>query len=106
MELKDFIKESITQIATAVNESRDALKNSTVGYSGHMQSIEFDVSVEVNETNTKNNKVSGSVDVGGSIIAIKAKGKTEGEHTSVKENANKNSNRIKFSVPIDFCGDS
>ena len=110
MDLKDFIKNTISSISEAIIESQDELKDkgiivnpekTEIGKNGQMllrsdgwryiQNLDFDILVSVDEkqgTGGKGElKVAGLISIGGGID---------------NENLTKNHNRIKFNVPVAF----
>lgn len=110
MDLKDFIRSTITSISEAVIESQEDLKDKGVivnpermetGKTGekllrndgwrYVQNLEFDILVAVDEKADKGGKaelkIAGIGSVGGGMAT---------------ENLIKNSNRLKFSIPVAF----
>lgn len=110
MDLKDFIKNTITSISEAIIESQEELKGKGVivnpekmiiSDSGekhlrtdgkrYVQNLDFDVSVAVEDKKGGNGK--GELKVAG-ILSV-------GGGTS-EDNINKNLSRIKFTLPVAF----
>ncbi len=110
MQLKDFIKDTISSISIAIIESQEELKDKGVivnpekieiGKNGekllrsdgwrYIQNLEFDILVGVEEKQTGNGKaelkIAGLLNIGGGLDA---------------QNANQNQNRIKFNIPVAF----
>jgi len=110
MDLKDFIKNTISSISEAILESQAELKDKGVivnpekveiGKTGekllrsdgwrYIQNLEFDILVAVEDKQESGGrgklKIAGIVDIGGGLS---------------DENLNKYSNRLKFSIPIAF----
>ena len=110
MDLKDFIKTTISSISEAILESQEELKDkgviinpekTEIGKTGdkllrsdgsrYIQNLDFDVflAVEDKQGDDLNGglKVAGFISIGGGIS---------------DENINKNHNRIKFSIPVAF----
>lgn len=110
MDLKDFIKNTITSISLAIQESQDELQDKDVivnpekveiGKNGekllrkdgwrYVQNLEFDILVGVEEKQGGDGKaelkVAGIFNVGGGI-----------SDTSTSQNQN----RIKFNIPVAF----
>jgi hypothetical protein len=110
MDLKDFIKNTISSISEAILESQDELKDKGVivnpekveiGKTGekllrndgwrYIQNLEFDILVAVEDKQESGGKgelkIAGIVGIGGGLS---------------DENLNKNSNRLKFSIPVAF----
>jgi len=110
MDLKDFIKNTISSISEAILESQEDLKNkgviinpekTEVGKTGekllrsdgwrYVQNLDFDVLIAVEDKQGDDLKgglkVAGLLNIGGGIS---------------DENISKNHNRIKFSIPVAF----
>lgn len=110
MELKDFIKNTISSISLAVIESQGELKDKgvivnpekvDVGRNGekilnndgwrYVQNLEFDILVSAEESQNGNGKaelkVAGFLNIGGGVDG---------------KNFNQNQNRIKFNIPVAF----
>ena len=110
MDLKDFIKSTISSISIAILESQEELKEkgvivnpekTEIGKTGekllrsdgwrYIQNLEFDILVGVEETQGQNGKgelkVAGLLSIGG--------GKED-------QNISQNQNRIKFNIPVAF----
>jgi len=110
MDLKDFIKNTISSISEAIVESQEELKNKGIivnpekmatdkdgnkallsDGSRYVQNLDFDVLLVVEdkqETGGKGElKVAGLLSFGGGVS---------------DENLNKNHNRIKFTIPVAF----
>lgn len=110
MDLKDFIKNTISSISEAILESQEELgekgvivnpEKTEVGKAGekllrsdgwrYVQDLDFDVLIAVEDKQGDNLKgglkVAGLLSVGGGIS---------------DENISKNHNRIKFSIPVAF----
>jgi hypothetical protein len=119
LELKDFIKKTLVDIIDGVHEAGASLKVSGNGYVVPVsnsyvkdnrgmeidisrQDIEFDIAVQVSESESKGRKGTAEGEVGGKIFVASAKGKIEGEMSSESEANKETSSRIKFTVPIGF----
>ena len=110
MELKDFVKSTITSINEAIIDSQNELKDkgviinsekTSIGTSGRkhlnskgvrfVQDVDFEISVEIDEKSEKEGggklKVANLISLGGGI---------SNEYTST------NLNKIKFTIPIAF----
>lgn len=110
MELKDFIKNTISSISLAIIESQEELKEKGVivnpekveiGKNGekllrkdgwrYIQNLEFDILVSAEESQNGNGKaelkVAGFLNIGGGID---------------DKSFNQNQNRIKFNIPVAF----
>ena len=110
MDLKDFIKNTISSISEAITESQDELKDKGVIINPekmaidkdgkralksngvrYVQNLNFDVLLAVEDKQGDNInggiKVAGVFNIGGGIN---------------DENINKNHNRIKFTIPVAF----
>lgn len=110
MELKNFIKNTIISISEAIKESQSELKDKGVivnpetveigknnekllradGWR-YVQNLDFDIIVEIDESQEKSGdgglKVASFINLGGTISS---------------ENQQRNSNRLKFSIPVAF----
>lgn len=110
MELKDFIKITLTSISGAISESQTELQNKGIiinpekvgiGKNGekllqnngsrYIQNLEFDILVTVQDQKTDNGKAELKV---ASIINIGG-GLTQGK-------SSQNQSRIKFNIPVAF----
>jgi hypothetical protein len=110
MELKDFIKNTISSISLAISESQEELKDKGViinpekieiGENGekhlksngwrYTQNLEFDILVGVEESQNGNGKaelkVASLINIGGGV------------NNNI---VNQNQNRIKFNIPVAF----
>lgn len=110
MELKEFIKNTITSISAAIIESQEELKDDGVivnpekveiGKTGekllrhdgwrYIQNLEFDIMIAVEEKKETGGKgelkIAGVISAGGGLV---------------DENLNKNASRLKFSIPVAF----
>ncbi|MDO9186822.1 MAG: hypothetical protein Q7W13_12490 [Bacteroidia bacterium] len=110
MDLKDFIKNTISSISTAITESQTELaekgvivnpERMEIGKNGekllrsdgwrYIQSLEFDILVGVEEQQNGNGKaelkVAGILNIGGGLT---------------EQSTNQNQNRIKFNIPVAF----
>ena len=114
MELKEFISQTLVQVAEGISEANQQLQNSDAvvnppnvsvsrssdsqvygtikrNYQSEftpVQKIDFDVSV----TATKGTETNGGIKIGIGTIGLGSEGRSENE--------NQASNRIKFSVPM------
>ena len=104
MELKDFIKSTITQIKESVEELNEefeegiaivnplyakSLNRSMIGRTGaNVTDIDFDLSLSVTETDGKEGKIG----IMSSIIGMGASSKSDNQNIST--------NRIQFTIPV------
>ena len=110
MDLKDFIKNTISSISSAIVESQEELgekgvivnpEKIEIGKNGkkllrsdgcrYIQDLEFDILVSIEEQQNDNGKaelkVAGIFNIGGGLS---------------DQNINQNQNRIKFNIPVAF----
>ncbi len=121
LELKDFIKKTLVDIVEGVHEAGNAI-DSQKGYivpkaNDHsndtgrgtkfetafsQQNIEFDIAVQVSESESGGSKISGQGDIGGKIFVASAKANITKENSSNSEESKETISRIKFVVPVGF----
>ena len=98
MELKDFIKSTITQIKESVEELNEEFEEGkaivnplyakSLNRSANVTDIDFDLSLSVTETDGKEGKIG----IMSSIIGMGASSKSDNQNIST--------NRIQFTIPV------
>lgn len=101
MELREFVKEALTEILSGVRDAQDELNqqqgprgvinptwNDQEDLAEHVQVVKFDVAVTASDQATKGGKA------GIKVWAIEAGGKVE------EQTQNKTMSRISFTIPI------
>lgn len=118
MELREFVRSTITEVVAGIELAKEDLKETDVlinpstirgvvsagkNYDRAVQSIDFDLSVSFserkNEANSKEAGISSKIQVV-SIFNLNLGGKIEDREEW--ENINGINNRVKFSVPVSF----
>lgn len=101
MELKDFIENTIINIAEGVYKAGKGNYDKFYILDNCTRDVNFDLMIQEEETNSEDNTKSKS----GSIKVLKVlNAGIDGEENSSSSNKNTSSNRVQFSVPIQYRG--
>lgn len=114
MELKDFIKSVILDVADAVKECQDEIANGTIISPMNVKGeddiiktekgdikvsyIDFEIAITVNEEQED----SGNAKAGIKVLSAFLGGSVSGETSSANKTSNENISRIRFSIPVAF----
>ncbi|MBU6474778.1 MAG: hypothetical protein KGQ70_02320 [Alphaproteobacteria bacterium] len=110
MKLKDFIKETLIEIAEGIDEARypvgDRVAIAPSRLNGDSLSeknyIEFDIAVTANEIIHTEKGGKGSVGVKIEVLGNKVKGELGGSATGETQLQNEKVSRVQFKVPVYF----
>lgn len=117
MELKEFIKEVVSDVTNAIKECQEELNNGAIisptnhraeekvksiyGYS-KISYIDFEVAVTAVTSIGSNGETQKGVEVGGSFLGINVGGKFGGGATNEDKRVNENTSKIRFSIPLAY----
>ena len=110
MKLKDFIKETLVEIAEAIREAKDAASDKISISPGFMEGkkvievsyVEFDIAVTANETSHKEKDAEGGLDAKIEVLGIKSGLKAGASTISSTQHQKEEVSRIQFKVPVYF----
>ncbi|MEF9923028.1 MAG: trypco2 family protein [Muribaculaceae bacterium] len=109
MELKEFIKNILSDVTNAIKESQDEINNGAIispttsistgnakteDGNFKISEIEFEVAITVDSSNDNISGIGGGI----TVMSINIGGKSEKEEKTRNENVSK----IKFSIPVIF----
>ena len=116
MELKEFIKEVISDVTNAIKECQEELSNGAIisptnsraeekikSTSGDLKIsyIDFEVAVTAVTSTGSNGETQKGVEVSGSVFGINVGGKLGGKSTNEEnKQVNENASKIRFSIPL------
>jgi hypothetical protein len=110
MKLKDFVKETLVEIAEGIDEAKDPVGDRVAiapsilnGQSALEKSyIEFDIAVTANETIHKSKGKAGNVSAQIEVLGNRIKGELGGSATGDTQLQNEKVSRVQFKVPVSY----
>lgn len=110
MKLKDFIKETLVEIAEGIDEAKDPVGHRVAiapsSMNGELSSeksyIEFDIAVTANETIHKRKNGTGSVSAQIEVLGNRVKGELGGSAIGDTQLQSEKVSRVQFKVPVYF----
>ncbi len=110
MKLKDFVKETLVEIAEGIDEARKPVGDRVAIAPAHLNGepaweksyVEFDIAVTANEIIHTEKGGKGSVGVQIEVLGNKVKGELGGSATGETQLQNEKVSRVQFKVPVCF----